>query len=423
MIYAAAASVLGWGLDLFDLFIILYIAPVISVLFFPSERPMVSLAATYASFAVTLVLRPLGSAIFGSFADLHGRKRAMLVSVTGVGMTTATFGILPTFPQIGVFASVLFLILRVVQGIFVGGVVASTHTIGVETVPDRWRGAVSGLVSGGGSGIGALLASAVFLVCSWAFPGEQFVVWGWRCMFFSGLLSALLGLFVFRHLEESPFWQALKKSPGAAAKIRTPVRTLLTGEYRKVFLVNLLLSIGGGAGYYLTSGYMPSFLKLVNQLPNAAISGILMAMGVVATFASIAVGFLSDKIGRKRTFLLVGTVRLVALPLLVLGMAQIHDMPLIAVCALIVAFLGNAGHAPLLIFLNERFPTALRATGTGLSWNVGFAIGGMAPTFVSLASSDGAQGIPHALAAFLVAISIVYLIGAAVIPETRGNLR
>src|SRR6202453_2218807 len=209
---AIIASVLGWSLDLFDLFILLYVAPVVGALFFPSTVPTLSLAAVYASFAVTLLMRPVGSAIFGHYADVHGRKNAMFVAIVGVGISTAAFGLLPTIAQAGVVAPILFLVLRLVQGIFVGGVVASTHTIGTEWAAPNRRGAMSGLVGGGGAGIGALLASFVFLVTSSIFPGDAFAVWGWRCMFFSGLLSSLLGWFIFKNLEESPFFEEYQKN-------------------------------------------------------------------------------------------------------------------------------------------------------------------------------------------------------------------
>ena len=155
IVLAAAASVFGWGLDLFDLLILLYVAPIIGRLFFPAGNPMLSLAATYASFAVTLLMRPLGSAIFGTYADRNGRRKALIVAVVGVGVTTAIFGALPTVETIGWAASLVFVFFRLgvsahmvvggeaealdeaVQGIFVGGVVASSHTIGTESVPER----------------------------------------------------------------------------------------------------------------------------------------------------------------------------------------------------------------------------------------------------------------------------------------------
>ena len=424
MINAIIASVLGWALDLFDLFILLYVAPVVGALFFPSSNAALSLAAVYGSFAVTLLMRPLGSAVFGHYADVHGRKQAMLVAIVGVGVSTAAFGLLPTIAQVGVIAPIIFLILRLVQGIFVGGVVASTHTIGTESVPPQWRGAMSGLVGGGGAGIGALLASFIFLITSSVFPGDAFAVWGWRFMFFSGLLSSLLGWFIFRNLEESPYFKELQRQQGnKQAKVsKAPVKDVFSGQYRGVLLVNLLITFGGGAGYYLTSGYLPSFLKVINAVPNQTSSLILMGASVSAFFSAVLVGALSDRVGRKRTFLMIGVLAAVLLPLCYLNLAATRDTTQITLYALAIAFIGNAGYAPVLIFLNERFPTALRASGTGLSWNIGFALGGMMPTFVSLVSGSPAE-IPMSLAYFGVGVFMIYLIGAIVIPETKGDFR
>jgi MHS family proline/betaine transporter-like MFS transporter len=421
---AIVASLLGWSLDLFDLFILLYVAPVVGKLFFPSSNPTLSLAAVYASFAVTLLMRPVGSAIFGHYADLHGRKGAMLIAIIGVGVSTAAFGVLPTIEQAGLIAPVIFLLLRLVQGVFVGGVVASTHTIGTESVSAKWRGAMSGLIGGGGAGIGALLSSVTFLITSSIFPGDAFAVWGWRCMFFSGLLSSLLGWFIFRGLEESPFFQEQQriKSAAKASAPVSPVTTLFGGPYRNVLLLNLLITFGGGAGYYVTSGYLPSFLKVVNSLPNNTSSMILMGASLSAMIAAVAVGALSDLIGRKKTFLIVGVCTMVLLPVCYLSLAKATDMTAATFYALAIAFIGNAGYAPVLIFLNERFPTALRATGTGLSWNIGFALGGMMPTFVSLASAGTTQ-IPMSLSIFAVCVFAIYTLGAMLSPETKGEFR
>ncbi|OYV24451.1 MAG: MFS transporter [Rhodospirillales bacterium 20-58-10] len=421
ILIAVTASCLGWSLDLFDLFILLFVAPVIGKLFFPSTIVTLSLAAVYASFAVTLLMRPVGSALFGSYADRFGRKGAMITAVVGVGISTAAFGALPTIGQIGIAAPIIFLILRLIQGIFVGGVVASTHTIGTETVPARWRGAMSGLVGGGGAGIGALLASLVYLAATYLFPGPAFDVWGWRFMFFSGIFSAILGLVIFGSLEESPLWarmaqtRAQREVPQAA---RSPLKLLFSGQYRNILFVNLLMSIGGGAGYYLTSGYLPTFLKVVSKINPHYASLILICASLVAIVSALAVGHLSSFWGRKKTFIVMGVLRLLLLPLCFLGMANAHgDLTTISALAMLLTFLGNGGYAPLLIFLNERFPTALRSTGTSLSWNIGFAIGGMMPTFVSLASPTPAS-LPLVLSIFLLAISVIFLIGGFIIPET-----
>ncbi|MFM0276460.1 MFS transporter [Paraburkholderia sediminicola] len=428
---AVVASCFGWALDLFDLFVLLFVAPVVGRLFFPSEHAMLSLAAVYASFAVTLLMRPLGSAWFGSYADRNGRKGAMITAVVGVGLSTAAFGLLPTVAQVGLVAPILFLMLRLIQGVFVGGVVASTHTIGTESVAPKYRGAVSGLIGGGGAGLGALLASLTYLAMSAIFPGALFDVWGWRCMFFTGIVSSILGLFVFSSLEESPLWKKLAAEKAAKAAmqntaapvevVRSPIRTLFSRDYRSILFVNLLLTIGGGSGYYLTSGYLPTFLKVVSHAPNGAAAAILMICSVAVVIASTAAGHLSTFIGRKSAFVWIGLIRLIALPALFLLLPTAQSITTIGVYAVILSALGSAGYAPILIFLNERFPTAIRATGTGLSWNIGFAIGGMMPTAVSLVAKDASQ-LPMTLAIFAGAISVIFLAGAFIVPETRGKL-
>jgi MFS transporter, MHS family, proline/betaine transporter len=419
--FATMSSIFGWSLDLFDLFIILYMAPIVAKLFFPSREPMWSLAGVYASFAVTLLIRPLGAALFGSYADRNGRRTAMKVTVVGVGVCTALFGLLPTVNQIGWSATVLFLALRLVQGIFVGGVVASSHTIGTESVPERWRGLLSGAVGGGGSALGGLLASLVFYLVSMAAPGSAFSQWGWRVMFLSGLLTSIVGLVLFRNLEESVIFQALKAN-NAHSPLSSPIKIVISGVFLRIFLINLLLTVGAGAGYYLTTGYLPTFLNLVSKTPNVVASLILVATNLAAAIGAMSMGELSQHIGRKKVFLVSGAVRIVAFPLIFLTMGATKSYPSITVCAVLLAFIANGSYGPLLIFLNERFPTAIRASGTGLSWNVGFAIGGMMPTFVSL-TAHTAEHIPAILASFSVAFSLVFLAGAFLISETKGALR
>ncbi|MGP4080632.1 MFS transporter [Pseudalkalibacillus sp. R45] len=424
VVSATAASLLGWSFDLYDLFILLYVTPTIGVLFFPSTNPTLSLAAVYASFAVTLLMRPLGSAIFGSYADRNGRKKAMTVAIIGVGVSTAVFGLLPTVPQIGFIAAIIFILLRLVQGIFVGGVVASTHTIGTESAPPKWRGLMSGLIGGGGAGLGALFASIVFTVVSALFPGQAFEDWGWRVMFFTGIIGAIACLFVFRTLEESPLWAETRKEEKQkedTAIQQTPVKALFT-KYGRILLVNVMIVLGGGSGYYLTAGFLPTFLEVINEVEPNMLSGVLIAASIVTIISAIIFGQISEIIGRKKTFLLIGVMNIIGLPYFYLALADATTTFTIYFYALCLIFLGNAAYAPVLIFLNERFPTAIRSTGTGLSWNMGFALGGVMPTFVTL-SSGSIDNIPYTLMYFAIGIYLVYIIGGLIIPETKGNLK
>ena len=415
---AAIGSAAAFSFDLYDLFLLLYLAPVLAPLFFPLRLPTLSLAAVYASFGVTLLMRPVGSAVFGSLADRHGRRWAMNRAVLGVGLVTGSLALLPTYARAGLIGPVLFLALRLVQGVFVGGVVASSHTIATESVAPRWRGFVSGAVGGGSGGVGTLLASTTLLVATGLFPGAAFAVWGWRFVFASGLVVALLSLFLFAWMEESPLWMDATERERPQA----PLRTVLSGVYGRRFALNLLLVAGAATQYYLTGGFLPTFLPVVVRLPRPAVAEVLLAVAAAHILASLIVGPLSEVIGRRRTFLVVGLVDLAVLPLAYLTLAGAGPgvTARVVLLAAVLGFLGAAGHAAIMVFLNERYPTALRATGTSLNWNVGFAIGGITPTFVTLLSGSPHR-IPAIVVGFLLASVVVYLAGALLVPETRGR--
>jgi MHS family proline/betaine transporter-like MFS transporter len=421
---AVAASVFGWALDLFDLFIVLYLAPYIREAFFPSQSPTLSLAAVYAAFAVSLVMRPAGSALFGWFADSYGRKRAMVMAVFGVGAVTAMMGAVPTTETIGLLAPAVFVLLRLIQGIFVGGVVASTHTIGIETVPPHWRGMLSGLVGAGGAGLAGLCAAGVFYILSALIGSDSFASWGWRLMFFTGIITSFLGLFAFGSLEESPLWSTMQRTSKGARK--APLKTLLSARYAWVLLSNILFCAGGATQYYLTSGFLPTFLAVVNHLPKTKIGAILALNNFFVLLTGPLFGHLSEYLGRRGLFIIAGFINLVGLPLIYSKLA-LFSGPMeqfgtgCVVLVVLLAVLGNAVCAPIIIFLNERFPTEIRATGTGVSWNVGFAIGGTMPTFVMLASRE-ITNLPHSLMLFLMGGAVACLVAALMLPETHGDL-
>lgn len=419
VISTAICSTLAWSCDLFDLFIILFVAPTIGTIFFPTDNQILSLAAVYAAYAVTLVMRPLGSAVFGPYADRNGRRQAMIVAVGGIGTVTGLMGLLPTINQVGLLAPALFILLRVLQGVFVGGVVSSSHTIGTETVEPRLRGLVSGII-GTGAAIGSLLASGMYFIVSHVFPGDSFLTWGWRVMFFGGFVGAILSAFIYRIVEESPLWlQAEQRKQ----RSRSPLSELFTREYAWINVVNMMIVIGAAIQIYLTQSYLPAFLKLINKVPGSELGGILVLANFVAIAATPTFGYLSDSFGRKRIFLFLGLANLVLIPLCYMQLTHLSpdSLGLIYLYALILTFCGNAVLAPIIIFLNERFPTKVRATGTSLSWNAGFAVGGMMPTFVTLASGS-AQNIPSTVITFLVVATVLYIAGAIIVPETRGKM-
>jgi MHS family proline/betaine transporter-like MFS transporter len=276
---------------------------------------------------------------------------------------------------------------------------------------------MSGFINGGGVGLGALFASTAFYIASSTFPGDAFDVWGWRVMFFAGILNSVFGVLIFGALEESPIWKAMDRTQ---SKSPAPLRMLCSAPHAAVLGINVLMIAGSGVCYYLTSGYMPTFLKLVKEVPNSTASLILIVGSLVTIVGQTSAGHLSEAIGRRRVFVLIGLVNVIALPACYLLLGRTNDIGMIALYSLVVTFLANAAIGPVMVFLNERFPTAMRASGTSISWNLGFALGGLAPTFVSLASGS-VQGLPVTLAAFCAAGALIYLTGALIVPETKGK--
>jgi MFS transporter, MHS family, proline/betaine transporter len=224
-------------------------------------------------------------------------------------------------------------------------------------------------------------------------------------------------VFIFNALEESPIWKEMDRAKTMA---RAPLKTLLSAPHAAVLGINVLFITGCGVTNYLAAGYMPTFLELVKEVPNSTATLMLIAGSIVTIIAATAAGQLSEMIGRRRTFIIVGVLNIVLLPACYLLLARTNDIAMITLYSLVITSMSVAGVGPAMIFLNERFPTAFRASGTALSWNIGFALGGTTPTFVSLASGS-VERLPMTLAVFVAAGSLIYLIGALIVPETRGK--
>ncbi|WIV52497.1 MFS transporter [Amycolatopsis nalaikhensis] len=183
------------------------------------------------------------------------------------------------------------------------------------------------------------------------------------------------------------------------------------------------MAAGGGAQYYLTSGYLPTLLSEVVGVPAGQRGTILLVSSVLVIGAAIAAGHLSERLGRRRTMLGFGVGNLVALPLLTWGIASAGGGrgAVVALLCVVMVMLSNVAYAPLMIFLNEQYPTELRARGTAVSWNLGFMLGGLMPTLFSLLSPE-LSDVPSRLAIFLVGATLVFVIALLASPETRGAL-
>ncbi len=425
---AVGAAVLGWMIDMFDLMVILHVAGYVSRVFFPSDNDMLALTATYASFAISLLVRPLGALILGTVADRHGRRLSMTIGVVGAGIATALMGVLPGVATIGFVAPVLFILLRIVQGVFVGGIAASTHTLATESVPERFRGMTAGLIKGGGASLAVIVINLMVIGISAIIGDDAFGQWGWRILFLTALVGSLINYVVVQRTEESPLWKAGQNAIRAKGALTTtnptPVRDLFSKRWRKPMLITAAIVFAGSAPYYLTTGILPTVFKTHLHLPQSQASLFLIINVFGSALVAVLCGHLSQHVGRKPVFLWSGLGCLVLIPgLYWLIEYVLSDQPAwILVASAVMVMLSGAISAPLIIFLNETFPTEIRSTATAFSWNVGYGLSGMMPTVVTAISAETGNIIIVliALSAVISAIFMVLVFGST---ETKGRLQ
>lgn len=418
-----SVATLGWTVDMFDLMMVLHIASQVSAAFFPSANPLLGLTATYASFAISLVVRPIGSLVFGALADRAGRRPAMTIAVLGAGAATALMGALPAAVTIGAAAPIGVIALRIVQGVFVGGITASTHTLATETVPERYRGLTAGVIKGGGASLAVVLINVIIIALDAAVGPAAFDVWGWRLLFGFALLGSLLNYVMLRTTEESPLWRRAQAAKTTADAPRHPGRALFSTRWRGLVATSALIVFTASAPYYLTTGILPTVYKEVFRLDQDIASSFVIINVVGSALVAAVCGHLSQHVGRRKVFLAAGTACLVLIPglyALLLALDAPGDA-IVLTCSAVMVMASGAVTAPLIIFLNERFPTEIRSTATAFTWNIGYGLSGMVPTFVTAVSADDAAIVPTLIGTSLV-LALVFLTLIVRATETRGAL-
>lgn len=399
----AIGSFLGWSLDGYDIVLMLLVIPSISQLFFPSQDPVFSILATFASYTVTLIMRPLGSVIFGIYGDKFGRKKSMIITIMGFSVATFAVGLLPTYAMVGVLAPVLLIMVRLVQGIFAGGEWGSGAVLTIESVPKQKRGVLSGFLQSGFS-FGFLLAAISYQIITLAFPGELFEEFGWRILFFTGIIPGFVALFVRLGMDESPLW--IKKSKEGLEKIS--LRSIVFGKlYRKEFLLCAAIMTGLVYMYHGSISILPTYLEQFGNFEKSQIALIMIYATASSWIGMIITGWLSQKIGRKKSMLVfVFSSVIVSIPLAGAILDNTYGMILYVV---VFAFVISTASGPIPAYFSERFPTQIRNSAAGFSYNAGLIFGSWSPLIaLYFMSNVSKQMIP-------VALGINVMIGAAIL--------
>ena len=410
----AIGSFLGWSLDGYDIVLMLLVIPSISQLFFPSQDPVFSILATFASYTVTLIMRPLGSVIFGIYGDKFGRKKSMIITILGFSVATFAVGLLPTYAVVGVLAPIILIMVRLIQGIFAGGEWGSGAVLTIESIPKQKRGLLSGFLQSGFS-FGFLLAAISFQIITVAFPGHLFDEFGWRILFFTGIIPGFVALFVRLSMDESPLW--IKKNKENDLE-KTPLRSIVFGIHRKEFLLCAAIMTGLVYMYHGSISILPTYLEQFGNFQKEQIALIMIYATASSWVGMILTGWLSQKIGRKKSMLVfVFASILIAIPLASAILDNVYGLVLYVV---VFAFVISTASGPIPAYFSERFPTQIRNSAAGFSYNAGLIFGSWSPLIaLYLMSSVPKQMIPVALGINIIIGAIILIIPTLLSRETR----
>ncbi|GEL17750.1 MFS transporter [Pseudonocardia asaccharolytica] len=403
----ALASCVGTTIEFYDFFIYgTAAALVFPKVFFPALGPTAGTIASFATFAVAFVARPVGAVLFGHFGDRIGRKRTLISTLLLMGVATMLIGLLPGADTIGVAAPIILVILRFAQGFAVGGEWAGATLLTAEYAPKAKRGLYA-VFPQLGPAFAFALSSATFLVTGLTLgdTDQAFLDYGWRVPFLLSVVLVGVGLYVRVTIEETPvFRQAQQQRAARADAGRTPFLEAIRRQPKEV-----LLSAGSltmlFAFFYMGTAYLTSYGTNPNGtgLSRPVVLTLGIAAAVVFGLVIVAAGIWSDRIGRRgviMTSCALGAVwALVLFPLLDTGSAVAFGIGLTVTLAIFGVSYGPAG-----AFLPELFETRYRYTGAGMGYNLAGVLGGAVPPLLApqLAASFGSIAIGVMLAALAV---------------------
>ncbi|MCG8441922.1 MAG: MFS transporter [Caulobacterales bacterium] len=300
-----AASTLGTLFEWYDFFIYGTLAAVLAIKFFPADNPTAGLLASLAAFGAGFGVRPLGAVVFGYLGDLVGRKRTFVITITLMGLATVLVGALPTYDSVGLLAPVLLVLLRLVQGLALGGEYGGAAIYVAEHAPPGQRGWLTSWIQLSALG-GMLLSLLVALGCRVALGEEAFLAWGWRLPFLLSIIMLATSLYIRVTLGESPVFAKMKAE---GRRARNPLKESLLEpvNFRRVLVAFFGVAIGLTVIWYTALFAALIFLQSTAKLPTKDVYVIMVSALVLAAPSFVFFGWLSDHVGRK--------------PLLVLGFA------------------------------------------------------------------------------------------------------
>lgn len=407
------SSILGTAVEWYDFLI--YAAAtalVFNKLFFPSTDASLSSIVAFGTYGVGFFARPLGAALFGHFGDRTGRKAMLAATVLIMGLGTFCIGLLPTYAQAGVLAPILLVVLRLLQGIGLGGEWGGAVLMVVENAPTHRRGLLGSMVQIGNP-LGNLAAIGMFALVS-QLPDDAFLSWGWRVPFLISVALVGVALYIRLTLQETPVFRALEARQSIA---RMPVLEVFT-HHRRPFLIAVGLKVNEIAWASIAGVFVIGYATGRLGLPRQSVLNMLLGVNVLALGAIPLFGHLSDRIGRKRMcYVSCAFGALFAFPFFLLLDTREPALAALAIAAgvtfgqMIMFGIG----AP---WYSELFPARLRYSGASLGFQIGAALSGGLTPFIAAALMSWTGGATWPISLYLVLTAAITLAAALAAPET-----
>ncbi|MHA1558727.1 MAG: MFS transporter [Alphaproteobacteria bacterium] len=378
-----------------------YLAPVIGQLFFPSLDKTLQLLFAFGTFAAGYLARPLGGLIFGYIGDKLGRKYSVVLTIFVMVLPTVLIGILPTYKSMGIFASVLLILLRMLQGISMGGNYAGTITLTTEHSTQNKKGLI-GCLTVTGCLLGVMLGSSVVAFLSSMMSDNSFEIWGWRIPFILGILAIIPGCVMSRFVPEPPSFVEAKKRQKL---LKNPILASFR-DYPKILTSLVFITMLHDLSFYIFFIYLPSHFTEFLNFDRSAILLINTINIIIVIIFAILSAILSDIHGRKivmgiaAIFLLISTIPLFFL------LNQTKEIYIVFLIQAILAIGVGSYLGPMPALLSESLPTSIRNSGLAIITNIsGPLFGGASPfivtNFIKLTNSYMAPGIYLTLGAFI----------------------
>ncbi|GEK87043.1 MFS transporter [Microbacterium aerolatum] len=411
------ATVVGTTVEWYDFFIYATAVGLVFGQLFFSALGTNTVILGFATVGISFLFRPLGAFLAGHFGDKLGRKRVLMWTLILMGAATALIGVLPTAEVIGIGAPIMLVLLRILQGISAGGEWGGAVLMAVEHAPKKRRG-VFGASPQIGVPLGLLLASGVMAIMTAIAPGDQFLAWGWRIPFLLSVVLILIGYYVRRNVEESPVFAELA---ARKEKAKMPIVQLFRKHALLVVIAALVFAGNNAIGYMTTGGYIQGYATNPEGpigLERGPVLWAVTGSAVTWLLTTLFAGWISDRIGRRNTYIAGWILQLAGVFLL---------FPLVNTANVGLLFLGLAiltvglgfTYGPQAALYTELFPASIRFSGVSISYAIGAIAGGAFAPTIAAAIVD-ATGSTEMVTWYLAGMTVIGLIATLLLHDRSG---